>query len=48
MKTEDLVSLLAAGVPAIDHNVSAKRFGWAMLCGGVGSTVLMWLSLIHI
>jgi len=41
MKTEDLVSLLAAGVPAIDHNVSAKRFSWAMLCGGVGSTVLM-------
>jgi hypothetical protein len=41
MKTEDLVSLLAAGVPAIDHNVSAKRFSRAMLCGGVGSTVLM-------
>jgi hypothetical protein len=41
MKTEDLVSLLAAGVPAIDHHVSAKRFSWAMLCGGVGSTVLM-------
>ncbi|MFM0237824.1 DUF1109 domain-containing protein [Paraburkholderia phytofirmans] len=41
MKTEDLVSLLAAGVPAIDHNLSAKRFSWAMLCGGVGSTVLM-------
>jgi hypothetical protein len=41
MKTEDLVSLLAAGVPAVDHNVLAKRFSWAMLCGGAGSVVLM-------
>ncbi|EEA04510.1 protein of unknown function DUF1109 [Burkholderia sp. H160] len=41
MKTEDLVSLLAAGVPAVDHNVLAKRFSWAMLSGVVGSAVLM-------
>ena len=41
MKTEELVSLLAAGAPAIDHHVSAKRFSWAMLCGGAGSMLLM-------
>jgi hypothetical protein len=41
MKTEDLVSLLSAGVPPVDPHVVARRFAWALVLGGAGSTVLM-------
>jgi len=41
MKTRDLVALLAADVTPVDRHILSKRFGWALLLGGLGSTLLM-------
>jgi hypothetical protein len=41
MKTEDLVSLLAADVAPVDRHAPGKRFAWALLFGIVGAVVLM-------
>lgn len=41
MKTEDLISLLATGATPVDRHVVARRFGWALIVGGLGSTLLM-------
>jgi len=41
MKTDDLISMLAAGEPAMDRLAMAKRFALALLVGGVAAVVLM-------
>jgi len=41
MKTQDLVALLAADVTPVDRHILGKRFSWALLLGGLGSTLLM-------
>jgi hypothetical protein len=41
MKTEDLITLLATGAAPVDRHVVARRFGWALIAGGIGSTLLM-------
>jgi hypothetical protein len=41
MKTEDLITLLATGAAPVDRHVVARRFGWALIAGGVGATLLM-------
>ena len=41
MKTQDLVALLAAEVTPVDRHILSKRFSWALLLGGLGSTLLM-------
>jgi hypothetical protein len=41
MKTEDLITLLATGAAPVDRHVVARRFCWALLAGGAGSTLLM-------
>lgn len=41
MKTEDLITLLATGAAPVDRHVVARRFGWALIAGGAGSTLLM-------
>jgi hypothetical protein len=41
MKTEDLISLLATGAAPVDPHVVARRMSWALIAGGLGSTVLM-------
>jgi len=41
MKTQDLVALLAADVTPVDRHILGKRLGWALLLGGLGSTLLM-------
>jgi hypothetical protein len=41
MKTEDLISLLSTGVTPVDSRVSARRFGRALVLGGLGALVLM-------
>ncbi len=41
MKTQDLVALLAADVTPVDRHIMSKRFSWALLLGGLGSTLLM-------
>ncbi|MDB5830232.1 MAG: hypothetical protein JWR14_62, partial [Caballeronia sp.] len=44
MKTEDLISLLSTGVTPVDPRVSARRFGRAIVLGGLGALVLMALT----
>lgn len=44
MKTDDLVCLLAAGVTPVEQHAAARRLSWALLAGGLGSTVLMVLA----
>lgn len=39
MKTDDLISMLAAGEPAMDRLAMAKRFALALLVGGVAAVV---------
>ena len=39
MKTEDLISLLSTGVTPVDPRVSARRFGRAIVLGGLGALV---------
>ncbi|HEV7832815.1 MAG TPA: DUF1109 domain-containing protein [Caballeronia sp.] len=41
MKTEDLISLLSTGVTPVGPRVSARRFGRAIVLGGLGAIVLM-------
>lgn len=41
MKTQDLVALLATNVAPVDRCFMSKRFSWATLLGGLGSTLLM-------
>jgi hypothetical protein len=41
MKTQDLVALLATDVTPVDRHIMIKRFSWALLLGGLGSTLLM-------
>jgi hypothetical protein len=41
MKTADLISLLATGATPIDRHVVVRRFSWALIAGGIGSTLLM-------
>jgi hypothetical protein len=41
MKTDDMISLLAANVAPADSGVFARRFGWALLLGGFGAVGLM-------
>ncbi|WP_118183657.1 DUF1109 domain-containing protein [Paraburkholderia phosphatilytica] len=41
MKTQELVSLLSAGVAPVDPHVVARRFTWALVIGGAGSIALM-------
>ncbi|PFH12412.1 hypothetical protein BCF11_4894 [Collimonas sp. PA-H2] len=41
MKTDDFVSLLAAGVAPVDRHASAKGFGRALLLGGLGAVILI-------
>jgi hypothetical protein len=41
MKTEDLITLLATGAAPVDRHVVARRFGWALIAGATGSTLLM-------
>jgi hypothetical protein len=41
MKTEDLISLLATGAAPVDRHVVARRLSWALILGGLGSTLLM-------
>jgi len=41
MKTENLITLLATGAVPVDRHVVARRFGWALIAGGIGSTLLM-------
>ncbi|HWW99234.1 DUF1109 domain-containing protein [Collimonas sp.] len=40
MKTDDFVSLLAAGVAPVDRHASAKSFSRALILGGLGSVIL--------
>ena len=41
MKTDDLISLLAAGVAPVDRRAPAKRFSIAVLAGLLGAILLM-------
>jgi hypothetical protein len=45
MKTDDFISLLAAGVEPVDHQMLPKRFAIAMLIAAAGATVIMALVL---
>jgi len=40
MKTKDMVALLAAGVEPVDRHALARRFGWALLAGGLAAAAL--------
>jgi hypothetical protein len=41
MKTNDMISLLAANVAPVDRGALARRYRWALLLGGLGSVLLM-------
>ena len=41
MKTDDLISMLAAGNPAPPRAPSARRFALALFCGLLGALLLM-------
>jgi hypothetical protein len=41
MKTDDMISLLAANVTPVDRGALARRYRWALLLGGLGSVLLM-------
>ncbi|ARP82851.1 anti-sigma F factor [Bordetella genomosp. 8] len=41
MKTDDMISLLAANVAPVDRGALARRYRWAVLLGGLGSVLLM-------
>jgi hypothetical protein len=43
MKTDDLISMLATGVTPVDRHALAKRFGTALLLGGIGAVILVTL-----
>jgi hypothetical protein len=44
MKTDDLISMLATGVTPVDRHAPAKRFGMALLSGGIGAVILVALT----
>lgn len=41
MRTEDMISMAAANVAPVDRGILARRYGWALLLGGLGSVLLM-------
>jgi hypothetical protein len=41
MKTDDMISLLAANVTPVNRGELARRYRWALLLGGLGSVLLM-------
>ncbi|CAM3943792.1 Anti-sigma F factor [Bordetella tumbae] len=41
MKTNDMISMLAANVEPIDYGALARRYRWALLAGGLGSVLLL-------
>lgn len=41
MKTNDMISMLAANVEPIDYGALARRYRWALLMGGLGSVLLL-------
>ncbi|AOB32232.1 hypothetical protein AKI39_18185 [Bordetella sp. H567] len=41
MKTDDMISLLAANVAPVDRDVLARRYRWGVLLGALGSVLLM-------
>ncbi|HTJ99953.1 MAG TPA: DUF1109 domain-containing protein [Bordetella sp.] len=41
MKTNDMISLLAANVAPVDRGALARRYRWSLLLGGLGSVLLM-------
>lgn len=41
MKTDDMISLLAANVAPVDRGVLARRYRWGLLWGALGSVLLM-------
>lgn len=41
MKTDDFISLLAAGVEPVDRHALSKRFAVAVLIGAAGATLIM-------
>lgn len=41
MKTDDMISMLAANVTPVDRGILARRYRWALLLGGLGSVLLM-------
>lgn len=41
MRTDDLISLLAAHVMPVDRGILARRYRWALLLGGLASVLLM-------
>ncbi|MGH8847348.1 MAG: DUF1109 domain-containing protein [Polaromonas sp.] len=45
MKTDELVSLLAAGATPVDQNTGARRLGLALAWGGLGAALLMAVTL---
>lgn len=45
MKTDELVSLLAANAAPVDRNTVSRRFGLALAWGGLGATLLMAITL---
>ncbi|MGH8760998.1 MAG: DUF1109 domain-containing protein [Burkholderiales bacterium] len=45
MKTDELISLLAAGATPVDPNTGARRFGLALGWGGLGAALLMAVTL---
>ena len=45
MKTDELVALLAAGATPVDQNTGARRFGLALVWGGLGAALWMAVTL---
>lgn len=43
MKTDDMISLLAANVAPLDPKAPGRRFRWSLVVGSVGSVLLMLL-----
>lgn len=41
MKTDDMISMLAANITPVDRGILARRYRWALLLGGLGSVLLM-------
>ncbi|OZI61755.1 DUF1109 domain-containing protein [Bordetella genomosp. 11] len=41
MKTDDMISLLAANVVPVDRGVVARRYRWGILLGALGAVLLM-------